>query len=69
MAHRKRVYFLVSFIPPPGATDERMKEYIIDSVAAMKGSLYSGGFEGEGDPMFELDEKTVRARKLPLWGE
>lgn len=59
----RRVNFTVSFALPRGASVADAREYVDDAVATWRGSLrYPGGYgeDDPGDPMFGLDNSTVR---------
>jgi hypothetical protein len=53
---RKAMSFVVTLIPPPGATAPDIREYIRESVASNKGQ-----YRPE-DPIFELDPRSVVVR-------
>jgi hypothetical protein len=66
-----RISFKVSFVLPEAATVANAREYVVNAVSTLKGGLQPpghgpGGYDPDedGDPMFELDEKTVRVVRI-----
>lgn len=53
----RRRSFLVSVEMPEGATDDEVREYILDNVQAGRGCLHPD------DPMSQLDRDKVHVRK------
>jgi hypothetical protein len=68
----KKVKILVEMTLPPGVEETEAVAYVREAVKSWAGSLQPPGIDGggdnadtPGDPMFQLDAKTVKAR---LWG-
>lgn len=63
---RKPVKFVVSLLPPDGATIRDVQAYICDAVASWHGSYRPPGSYDDndpGDPMFLLNEGTIKVTK------
>lgn len=64
---RKRVEFMVSLVPPDGATPSMLREYIEDAVGTWCKSFKPPGADPEdpeGNPLFDLDRDTIRVSRL-----
>jgi hypothetical protein len=67
-----KVKILVELVLPQGVETEEAVAYVREAVKSWAGSLQPPGTDGggsnpdaPGDPMFNLDAKTVKVR---LWG-
>lgn len=65
--HEETIQLVVSFVRPKGATIEEMIAYVDDAVSTWTGQCRPPcalSDDDPGDPMFGLDQNTVKVRRL-----
>ncbi len=63
----RMIAFLVSFRCPEGASARECRAYVEEAIKTQRGSLRPPGSHDEaddGDPMWSLDEASVKIRKF-----